>query len=172
MQRIDNVLSIIISNQQQIFDKMEQLSIIKNETQYFAYCDEVERLELMESKTQSIEDRIELLILLIEKWDKEHNELPELNPVEYLKLLMETNKLKNVDIQNKVGINKTTLSHILNYRRGFSKKNIRLLADFFKVSHDTFNKKYELRIGKIKKAKSQVSHILKDATLKRRKAMV
>lgn len=136
---------IIISNHYQIFDKMEQLFIIKNEQQYFAYCDELERLELMDSKTQAIENRIELLILLIEKWDDEHSTIPELNPVEYLKLLMDTNNLKSVDIQNKAGINKTTLSHILNYRRGFSKKNIRLLADFFKVSHDTFNKPYELR---------------------------
>ena len=88
---------------------MKSVSIIKSEAQYFAYCDEVEQLELMEIKSQEIENRIELLILLIEKWDKEHNELPELNPVEYLKLLMETNDLKNVDLQNKVGINKTCL---------------------------------------------------------------
>ncbi|MFK7978353.1 MAG: type II toxin-antitoxin system HigA family antitoxin [Saprospiraceae bacterium] len=149
---------------------MKPVSIIKSEAQYFAYCDEVEQLESMETKTKEIEDRVELLILLIEKWDQEHNELPELNPVEYLKLLMETNDLKNVDIQNKVGINKTTLSHILNYRRGFSKKNIRLLADFFKVTQDTFNKKYELKNAPKKKTKPQTIPTTK-ASLKRRKAM-
>ncbi|MFK7978361.1 MAG: type II toxin-antitoxin system HigA family antitoxin [Saprospiraceae bacterium] len=91
---------------------MKPISIIKSEVQYFAYCDEVEQLESMETKTKEIENRVELLILLIEKWDQEHQELPELNPVEYLKLLMDSNDLKNVDVQNKVGINKTTLSHI------------------------------------------------------------
>ena len=149
---------------------MEQLFIIKNEQQYFAYCDELERLELMDSKKQAIENRIELLILLIEKWDDEHSTIPALNPVEYLKLLMDTNNFKSVDIQNKVGINKTTLSHILNYRRSFSKKNIRLLADFFKVSQDTFNKKYELKNATKKKAKSHSIPPIK-ASLKRRKAM-
>jgi len=153
------------------FNNMKRVSIIKSKAQYFAYCDEVEQLELMETKSKEVEDRIELLILLIEKWGKEHNELPALNPVGYLKLLMETNDLKNVDLQNKVGINKTTLSHILNYRRGFSKKNIRLLADFFKVSQDTFNKKYELKNGRIKKVKPQSLPTKKDTTLKRRKAM-
>lgn len=149
----NNVKSIIISYHQQIFDKMEQLSIIKSEKQYFAYCDEVEHLESIEDKTDSIEDRIELLILLIEKWDKEQYAIPELNPVEYLKLLMDNNGLKSVDIQNETGIDKTTLSHILNYRRGFSKKNIRLLSDFFKVSQSTFNKKYELtKVSKTKAA--------------------
>ena len=150
---------------------MEQVSIIKNEKQYFAYCDEVERLELMERKTQAIEDRIELLILLIDKWDEEHDITPELDPVEYLKLLMKTNKLKNVDLQNKVGINKTTLSHILNYRRGFSKKNIRLLADFFKVSQDAFNKPYEVKNAKAKKIKSTTVSNDKSTGLKRKKAL-
>ena len=145
---------------------MKPVSIIKSEVQYFAYCDEVEQLESMGTKSKEIEDRVELLILLIEKWDKEHNELPELNPVK----LMETNDLKNVDIQNKVGINKTTLSHILNYRRGFSKKNIRLLADFFKVTQDTFNKKYELKNAPKKKTKPQTIPTIR-ASLKRRKAM-
>ena len=150
---------------------MEQLSIIKNEKQYFAYCDELERLELMDNKTKATEDRAELLILLIEKWDDEHNDLPELNPVEYLKLLMDSNDLKSVDLQNKIGINKTTLSHILNYRRGFSKKNIRLLADFFKVSHNAFNKPYELKNNRGKKTKPTIS-APKKTGLKRRKAMV
>jgi len=149
---------------------MKPISIIKNEAQYFAYCDEVEQLEAMESKTNAIEDRVELLILLIEKWDEEHSTIPDLNPVEYLKLLMDSNNLKGVDIQNKVGINKTTLSHILNYRRGFSKRNIRLLADFFKVSQDAFNQKYELKNGKLKKKKIQP--LVKSTSLKRKKIMV
>lgn len=44
---------------------MTHLSIIKNEQQYSAYCDELERLELMEHRTQAIEDRAELLILFV-----------------------------------------------------------------------------------------------------------
>jgi len=136
---------------------MKPISIIKNETQYFAYCDELERLESLEKKSDEVEDRIELLILLIEKWDDEHYASPELNPVEYLKLLMKTNEYKAVDIQNKVGINKTTLSHILNYRRGFSKKNIRLLADFFKVTQSAFNKKYPLSNTKVKYKKQTLA---------------
>jgi len=111
----------------------------------------------MEKKSDEVEDRIELLILLIEKWDDEHYASPELNPVEYLKLLMKTNEYKAVDIQNKVGINKTTLSHILNYRRGFSKKNIRLLADFFKVTQSAFNKKYPLSNTKVKYKKQTLA---------------
>lgn len=124
---------------------MEHLSIIKNEQQYFAYCDELERLELMDNKDQRLQDRAELLLLLIEKWDNEHYAIPDLDSVQYLKVLMDSNDLKSIDLQNKLGINKTTLSHILNYRRSFSKKNIRLLSEFFKVSQDAFNRLYVLK---------------------------
>jgi len=75
---------------------MKPVSIIKNEAQYFAYCDEVEQLVSMEHKANELEDRVELLILLIEKWDDEHNELPDLNPVEYLKLWIRKVKLSEV----------------------------------------------------------------------------
>ncbi|MEM1124981.1 MAG: helix-turn-helix domain-containing protein [Bacteroidota bacterium] len=125
--------------------KLSSLSIIKNEQQYFAYCDELERLELVDNKTQLLQDRAELLLLLIEKWDNEHYAIPDLEPMQYLKSLMDGNGLKSIDLQNKLDINKTTLSHILNYRRSFSKKNIRLLSDFFKVSQDAFNRPYKLK---------------------------
>ena len=44
-------------------------SIIKTEDQYYKYCDVLE--ELVFNENASNEDEIELLTLLIEKWDKE-----------------------------------------------------------------------------------------------------
>lgn len=134
---------------------MEHLSIIRTEKQYFEYCDELEHLELMDNKTQALKDRTELLILLIEKWDNEQYSNPDLDPVQFLKVLMDTNNLKSVDLQNKLGINKTTLSHILNYRRGFSKKTIRLISEFFKVSQNAFNKPYKLKNIPVNLSKSK-----------------
>ena len=134
---------------------MEHLSIIRTEKQYFEYCDELEHLELMDNKTQALKDRTELLILLIEKWDNEQYSNADLDPVQFLKVLMDTNNLKSVDLQNKLGINKTTLSHILNYRRGFSKKTIRLISEFFKVSQNAFNKPYKLKNIPVNLSKSK-----------------
>ena len=132
---------------------MEDIKVIKSDTQYYEYCNRLEQLESLDSEDEKILDQIELLHVLIEKYDDENFELPELDPVEYLKMLMSSNNLKSKDIQKGTGIDKTTLSHILNYRRGFSKNNIRLLAEYFKVTQDTFNREYELKnISKKKKS--------------------
>jgi len=135
---------------------MEDIKVIKSDTQYYEYCNRLEQLESLDSGDEKILDQIELLHLLIEKYDDEIFELPDLDPVEYLKMLMSSNNLKRRDIQKGTGIDKTTLSHMLNYRRGFSKNNIRLLARYFKVTQDTFNKEYELKNARVTKQKTKV----------------
>ena len=70
--------------------------IIKTEKQYNEYCYVLENL-LVEDK-KALSDEIELLTLLIEKWDMEHNSLDDLNPVELIKALMEDHNLKSKDL--------------------------------------------------------------------------
>ena len=59
-------------------------TVIKDVEQYRAYCDILERLILNDHKTR--EDEIELLTLLIEKWDNEHNTFNDSDPIELLKV--------------------------------------------------------------------------------------
>ena len=47
--------------------------IIKSKKQYFEYCDILEQLLDLKKKGKEIKDEIELLTLLIEKWDKEND---------------------------------------------------------------------------------------------------
>jgi HTH-type transcriptional regulator/antitoxin HigA len=117
-------------------------AIIKTEEQYIKYCSILEELLLMENSV--FEDEIELLTLLIEKWDNEHNTFNELNPVELIKSLMEENNLKAVDLVKILGLSKGTISKILNYHKGLSKETIRRLSEHFKVSQEAFNRPYEL----------------------------
>lgn len=117
-------------------------SIIKNETQYNDYCNVLEEL-LVQDKKELI-DEIELLTLLIEKWDVERNSFDELDPVELIKVLMEENNLKTKDLIVILGLTKGTVSKILNYHKGLSKETIRKLSDYFKVSQEAFNQPYKL----------------------------
>jgi len=132
---------------------MYPLKPIKDDKQYYAYCDELERLTLLENATEEVEDNIEHLIILIEAWDKKHTTVPALDPVGYLKLLLQNHNLKPIELQKKTGLSKTLISHILNYRRGFSKKTIKVLSDFFAVSQETFNRPYELKNSSKEKAR-------------------
>jgi HTH-type transcriptional regulator / antitoxin HigA len=118
--------------------------IIKTEKQYFEYCAVLEELVSTKKKTRPQQDVIELLNLLIEKWDQDHNTFEDNDPIELLKYLMAENKLKAVALAKHLEISKSLLSDILNYRRGLSKDVIRMLAEHFKMSQEAFNKPYKL----------------------------
>lgn len=117
-------------------------SIIKTEKQYNNYCNTLDGLLVQDKK--ELTDEIELLTLLIEKWDAEHNSFDELNPVELIKALMEENDLKPKDLIDILDLTKGTISKILNYHKGLSKETIRKLSDYFKVSQEAFNRPYKL----------------------------
>jgi len=116
--------------------------IIKTQEQYNAYCNLLEDLLIQDNP--NLLDDIELLTLLIEKWDKEHNSFYDLDPVHLIKALMEENSLKAKDLIDILDLSKGTISKILSYHKGLSKETIRKLADYFKVSQEAFNRPYKL----------------------------
>lgn len=124
-------------------------SIIKTEEQYFEYCNIHEKL-VFENKA-SHEDEIELLTLLIEKWDDEHYKTPNSDPITLLKSLMEDHQLKSKDLVKILSLSKGTVSKILNYQAGLSKDTIRRLSTYFKLNQEAFNRPYKLKISKDKK---------------------
>ena len=117
-------------------------TIIKSEKQYQNYCNTLE--QLIDLGQVAPQDEVDLLTLLIEKWDNEHNTLTDLDPVELLKGLMLEHQLKAKDLVDILGLSKGTVSKILSYNKGFSKEVIRTLSDYFKVSQEAFNRPYKL----------------------------
>ena len=122
--------------------KLLEYTIIKNKEQYNKYCNILE--DLVISENESMLDEIELLNLLIEKWDNENNSLMDLDPIDLLKALMTENNLKAKDMVEILDLSKGTISKILNYQKGISKDTIRKLASYFKISQETFNRPYRL----------------------------
>ena len=96
------------------------------------------------SKSKALKDEIDLLTLLIEKWDAEHNTFEELDPIELVHSLMSEHNMKAKDLVELLGVSKGYVSDILNYKKGLSKEVIRKLADRFKVSQEAFNRPYKL----------------------------
>lgn len=115
--------------------------IIKSETQYKEYCILLE--ELLNNNNNK--DEIELLTLLIEKWDEEHNSFQDADPIELLRSLMKEQKLIPKDLVDILGVSKGLVSDILNYKKGLSKEIIRKLSIHFKLSQEAFNRLYELK---------------------------
>ncbi|MEP7229003.1 MAG: helix-turn-helix domain-containing protein [Ginsengibacter sp.] len=118
--------------------------IIKSKKQYHEYCGQLEILLDNGNKSKLMKEEIELLTLLIEKWDSEHNSFDELDPVQLLKATMNDHNIKPIALAELLGVSKGLVSDILNYKKGLSKEIIRKLSDTFKLSHEAFNRHYNL----------------------------
>jgi len=114
--------------------------LIREIKQYNEYCNVLEKLVAIGK--ESVQDEIDLLTLLIEKWDNEHNTFEDSDPIKILKSLMEEHDLKAKDLIKILNLSKGTISKILNYNKGLSKETIRKLSNHFKVSQEVFNRPY------------------------------
>jgi HTH-type transcriptional regulator/antitoxin HigA len=118
-------------------------TIIKNRAQYNLYCNQLETLLIQENQDAQ-QDEIDLLTLLIEKFDEENNTFKETDPISLLRSLMQDHHLKARNMTGILGISKGYVSDILNYKKGLSKEVIRKLAGHFKVRQEAFNRPYKL----------------------------
>ena len=120
--------------------------VIKTKTQYNQYCKQLENL--LEKETgKGVQDEIDLLTLLIEKWDSEHYSFEELDPIRLLTSLMADHNIKPKDLVEILNVSKGYVSEILHYKKGLSKEVIRKLSDHFKVSQEAFNRPYKLKVA-------------------------
>ena len=137
---------MMIFNTLLISTKMEKTlkyKIVKSERQYDKYCNELEELVFKNRKKD--EDEIELLTLLIEKWDEDHYEYQKSDPIQLLKSLMADHNLKAKDLGPVLNLTKGTISKILSYQTGLSKETIRKLSQKFKLNQEAFNRPYKLK---------------------------
>ena len=121
-------------------------TIIKSDTQYKRYCSILETLVESNKKTKAIQDEIELLYLLIEKYDAEHKSFDDADPIELLKYLMSNHQLKAVDLASLLNVSEGLVSDMLKYKKGLSKETIRILSQKFKISQEALNKPYALKL--------------------------
>ena len=127
---------------------MKTYTIIRTDEQYMSYCNDLEKMtsKYKVSQSNDLLDMIDTITLLIERYDEEHSQLNEIDPIQLLKSLMDDNSLKQKDLAELLQISKGHLSDILNYKKGLSKNIIRTLSDRFKVRQSAFNKPYKLSV--------------------------
>ncbi|MBC7382719.1 MAG: helix-turn-helix domain-containing protein [Bacteroidia bacterium] len=119
--------------------------LIKSKKQYAEYCTTLQALVTGNDKSKVTKDEVELLTLLIEKWNAEHNTFDEVDPITLLKNLMQEKKITSTELAGILNVSKGLISDIWNYKKGLSKEVIRGLANYFKVSHEAFNRAYDLK---------------------------
>ncbi len=127
---------------------MKNYTIIRSDNQYKTYCNDLEKLTSTYSNnpSDSTLDLIDTITLLIEKYDEEHTQLNEIDPIQLLKSLMRDNNLNQIALADFLQISKGHLSDILNYKKGLSKTVIRTLSERFRVNQSAFNRPYKLSV--------------------------
>jgi len=101
---------------------------ICNETDYDKALDRVDTLMELNPEMGTIEsDELEVLVLLIEKYEEKAWEISEPDPIEAIKLRMEQMHLKQQDLVPYTG-NKSKVSEVLNRKVGLSLNMIYNLA--------------------------------------------
>ena len=118
--------------------------VIKSKAQYKDYSTMLEELVSADLKSKEMKEEIELLTLLVEKWDEENNSFYDVDPITLLHSLMDERNLKAKDLVEILGVSKGLVSDILNYKKGLSKEIIRNLSEYFKVSQEAFNRPYKV----------------------------
>jgi len=120
--------------------------IIISDKQYDKYCNRLQELVFSSHKSRAMNDEIDLLTLLIEKYDEEHNIFDEIGPIELLKSLLKDHKMKAVDLAKLLNVSEGLVSDMLNYKKGLSKETIRILSERFKLRQEVFNRPYALLV--------------------------
>lgn len=89
-------------------------------------------------------DRLDVLTLLIENYERRHFPIPDPDPIEFLAHVMESRGLTRKDMEPFIGP-RGRVADIMNRTRPLTLEMIRRLADGLKLSAEVLIKPYRLR---------------------------
>ena len=112
-----------------------KFKLIKNDKQLNKALERVNQLWDAKSNTPE-RDELEVLSLLIEKYEEEHYPIPASDPIEAIKFLMEQNDLSRKDLQPFIG-SMGRVSEILNRKRDLSLSMIKRLHHGLKIPYES-----------------------------------
>lgn len=82
-------------------------------------------------------DELDLLLVLVKDYEDKFIQLPELDPIEVIKLKMEERGIKAKDLEPLIG-SRGHVSSVLSGRREITLKMARKLRDFFQLPTEIF----------------------------------
>jgi len=111
--------------------------LIHSDKQLAEYTDALFQLTAKAAPTNDEEEAIELLTLLIERYESEHYALPDASPADVLRFLLDQSGLTQRDVAEELG-SETTVSLVLSGKRQLTRDHIARLSQRFHVSPSVF----------------------------------
>lgn len=121
-----------------------QWFLIESEQDYKAATDRYEQIKPLPKGTQEHKEKL-LLAHLISEFEKSTSNLPDLDPVELIKIRMEDFGYKPADLAKKYG-DKGTVSKVLNYKQSLSLTMIRMFGELLNIPAEHLVKEYSLKV--------------------------
>jgi HTH-type transcriptional regulator/antitoxin HigA len=112
--------------------------IIRSEAELARYSQTLFQLTAKDEPSEAEVEAIDLLSLLIERYEAERYPLPKASPVEVLRFLMDQHGLQQRDLGEVLGCSAPTVSLILSGTRNLTIPHIRALAERFNVPASVF----------------------------------
>lgn len=111
-------------------------NVIKTEAQYQKAIKRTMAIFHAEEKTPEA-DELALLLVLVKDYEDKHIQLPELDPLDVIKLKMEEQGLRPKDLEGIIG-SKGHVSSVLSGRREITLKMAQKLRNYFQLPAEIF----------------------------------
>ena len=111
--------------------------VIHNDEELEAYTEALFKLTALENPASDEEEAIELLTLLVERYEDEHWPMPKASPVSVVRHLIEHGNLTQRSLIPEFG-SESAVSMFLSGQRDLTVEQIRKLCARFKLSADVF----------------------------------
>jgi HTH-type transcriptional regulator / antitoxin HigA len=122
---------------------MKQWFLIENKADYTKATNRYE--EIREEKKGSSEHKEKLLLAyLINQYEKKQWSIPEVDPIEMIKIRMEDFGYTATDLAKEYG-DKGTVSKVLNYKQPLSLTMIRKFSKLLRIPTGALTKEYKLQ---------------------------
>ncbi len=126
---------------------MKNLSwfLIETEQEYNRAAARYEEIKAVKKGTPEHKEKL-LLVHLLSEYENKASELPEVDPVEMIKIRMEDFGYKSTDLAQVYG-DKGTVSKVLNYKQFLSLTMIRKFSKLLHIPAEALLKEYDLKAG-------------------------
>jgi len=111
--------------------------LIHNDAELEAYTGALFRLTALESPSRAEVEAIELLTLLVERYEQEHYSIPAADPASVVRFLIERQNLTQRDLIPQFG-SESAVSMFLTGKRNLTLGQVRKLSARFKLPADVF----------------------------------
>ena len=111
--------------------------VIHNDAELEMYTDALFQLTALENPSRSEVEAIELLTLLVERYEEEHYSVPKADPVAIVRFLLEQQHLTQRDLIPQFG-SESAVSMFMTGQRNLTLEQVRKLSTRFKLPADIF----------------------------------